>query len=607
MSEDAEIKVGSVAQSEKKVPTRYFHSTVSEKEMQPIKLKKANSQNFSGEIIKVEQNKQLNFKKIYKGRGSLKTTTQNAPSELEKSVKIPRERLEKYSIGTKVKLHGVKTKFFKEKQQRKEIYLEYATEQAARTEILLKEQQGFIEPEEDEVTAEYRQSEIAQNVDILAASKHFKLNLDFGPYSMRYTKNGRHLLLGGRRGHVTAFDWITKKLLCEMNVMEEVVDVSWLHVHTMFACAQKDYVYMYDNQGTQLHCLKRLYRVNCMEFLPYHFLLATGNKDGYVSWLDVSIGELVCNFNTKLGAIRLMQQNPSNGVMCIGGAKGVVSMWSPKVREPLAKLLCHSTPMSALTVDPTGKYMVTAGQERRIKVWDVRSLNGPLFSYQLKLPANQIEVSQRGTLAYSQGYYCEIQSDLLLGEKAKTPYLRQRCDAFVHGMRFCPYEDVLGISTAKGFQSLLVPGSGEPNYDALEDNPYQSKSQRREHEVHALLEKIPPELITLDPNEIAAVDVPTLQEKVDAKRALFHLKPPKLDFKSRHKMKGRGGSAKASRNKQIVKDLKRKEFLKGIQKSKKAVVKQHQTSDVDFIPLEASKSSVLDRFKPKDIKKNFSK
>lgn len=418
----------------------------------------------------------------------------------------------------------------------------------------------------------------------MSASKHFKLNLDFGPYSLRYTKSGRHLLLGGRRGHVAAFDWVTKKLLCELNVMEEVADVSWLHVHTMFACAQKDWVYIYDSQGTELHCVKRLYRVNCMEFLPYHFLLATGNRDGYASWLDISIGELVSNFNTKLGDIRLMHQNPGNGVLCIGGAKGVVSMWSPKVRAPLAKILCHSTPMSALSVDPKGQYMVTAGQDRKVKVWDVRALKGPLVSYQLRLPANKVVVSQRGSLAYSQvtifdnisftfiykcnfikcifikGTYCEIQSNLLLGEKAETPYLRQMCGSFVHGMRFCPYEDILGIATAKGFQSLLVPGSGEPNYDALEDNPYQTKSQRREHEVHALLEKIPPELITLNPNEISAVDVPTLQEKVDAKRALFHLKPPKIDFKSRHKMKGRGGSAKASRNKQIVKDLKRKVY-----------------------------------------------
>ncbi|XP_061392530.1 WD repeat-containing protein 46 [Musca vetustissima] len=584
--------------TKKKATKRYFQEVVDESEVKKIKHKPKIKQEFKGEIIKVEQNVQKPLKPHLKRKKGQQKYEDKRPN-------IPKHILEKYNRGENVEEAGIKTKYFKEKQQRKEVYLEYATEQAARTELLLTEQQGFIEADEGEVTAEYRQEEIAENVDIQSASKLFKLNLDFGPYSMRYSKNGRHLLLGGRKGHVTSFDWVTKKMHCEMNVMEEVADVSFLHVHTMFACAQKDHVYIYDNQGTELHCIKRMYRVNRMEFLPYHFLLATGNKDGYLSWLDVSIGELVGNYGTKLGEIRIMRQNPSNGVLCVGGGKGVVSMWSPKVREPLAKLLCHPTPMSALTVDHKGQHLITAGLDRKVKVWDIRALSGPLAEYQLRLPANQVEVSQKGVLSICQGNYVELYHNLIMGETASRPYLRKHCGSFVHGLRFCPYEDILGVSTANGFQSLLVPGSGEPNYDALEDNPMQTKSQRREHEVHSLLEKIPAELITLDPNEIATVDEPTLQEKIDAKRSIFFLKPPEIQMNSRRKMKGKGGSANAARNKQIVKDQKRKEFIADVREAKKKIIAAHKVEEGgdDFIPLEDTKPSVLDRFKPKPLKR----
>jgi len=97
---------------------------------------------------------------------------------------------------------------------------------AARSELLLAEEPGFLEGENGEDTAQIRQADIVEAVDIASAAKHFDLNLrQFGPYRLNYSPTGRHLAFGGRRGHVATLDWVTKRLMCEINVMEAVRDI----------------------------------------------------------------------------------------------------------------------------------------------------------------------------------------------------------------------------------------------------------------------------------------------------------------------------------------------------------------------------------------------
>ena len=167
----------------------------------------------------------------------------------------------------------------------------------------------------------------------------------------------------------------------EVSLLTKFCIYRWLHNENMFAVAQKEWTYVYDNQGIEIHCLKKLDRVHSLDFLPYHFLLVAGHQSGevlvliadfvlhvplvtikslpagFLSWVDVSIGKIVAQYRAKCGpAPSVMTTNPANAVTFCGHSNGTVSLWAPSVKEPLASVLCHGSPVSSIGVDSVGRY-----------------------------------------------------------------------------------------------------------------------------------------------------------------------------------------------------------------------------------------------------------
>lgn len=252
-----------------------------------------------------------------------------------------------------------------------------------------------------------------------------------------------------------------------------------------------------------------------LQFLKNHFLLASINKFGQLHYQDVTTGSMVGVFRTGLGRTDVMQVNPFNGVIATGHSGGTVAMWKPTSSAPLVKMLCHRTPVSALAFHPNGHLMATSGSERKIKLWDLRK-----FEVLQTLPghAKTLDFSQKGLLAYGTGSCVQI-----LGDPSGTQkYSKYMAHSMVKGYQigkllFRPYEDVLGIGHSMGWSSILIPGSGEPNFDTWVANPFETSKQRREKEVRSLLDKLPPETISLNPSKIGTVMSVKKKEKKSKK------------------------------------------------------------------------------------------
>lgn len=304
-----------------------------------------------------------------------------------------------------------------------------------------------------------------------------------------------------------------------------------------------------------------------MEFLPYHWLLATVGSSGVLQYQDTSTGNLVSQHRTKLGPCRAICQNPFNSVLHLGHTNGTVTLWSPSSSEYLVKMLCHKgSPITSMAIDRSGRYMATGGGDSKVKIFDLRMFK-EVHSYKTYGGAPTcLDISQTGILGIGHGCHTTFMRPEALKVKMKEPYMKHQLSGKgpLESLRFRPFEDACGIGHSGGISSIVIPGSGEPNLDSMEHftNPYMDTKQRREAEVRSLLEKLSPDMIALDPDSIGGIEesnliqrqqrIRDLAEEADAKKAAAQEEAK--NKKDKKRMRGRSKIAKklGRKNKNIV-------------------------------------------------------
>eukprot|EP00993_Chasmostoma_nieuportense_P007583 NODE_856_length_1809_cov_18.653983_g801_i0.p1 GENE.NODE_856_length_1809_cov_18.653983_g801_i0~~NODE_856_length_1809_cov_18.653983_g801_i0.p1 ORF type:complete len:459 (-),score=101.31 NODE_856_length_1809_cov_18.653983_g801_i0:376-1752(-) len=386
--------------------------------------------------------------------------------------------------------------------RRRELTVRDAPTEAARAEILQPDQAGHLSGSAAHPTHTITQAQLRDHLDLRTLANQWQYeNPSLGPYSLAYASNGRLLAMAGRKGHLGIVNIQTKEVVGETQLRQSIRDVTFCHDDRWVVVAQRDYAYMYTHQCAEAHRLKEHEQPLFLEFLPHHFLIASAGKTNKMVWQDISTGAVPGK--KWLGPVRAsaMCQNPNNAVILTGDMKGRISMWSPCAAGALATINAHQGPVSGVAVDLTGQYLVTCSLDQLLKVWDIRMFS-ELSKHQCPLSPSAVKISQSNIVAVSYGQKVELWDGVLMKKPKTLPYMTHRAPDMVHNLAFCPYEDVLGVGHAAGVQSVVVPGTGEPNFDSHAPNPLETKSQRTNRPIKMLLEKIRPEMIVMDPSKI---------------------------------------------------------------------------------------------------------
>ena len=122
-----------------------------------------------------------------------------------------------------------------------------------------------------------------------------------------------------------------------------------------------------------------------MEYLPYHFLLATYDQRK-LRYYDTTTGHVIADHVAK-NPYTVMRQNPSNAIIALGSSKGTVEWWTPGIGTPAIKMFVGA---GISDIGFHKGYMYTAAES--LKVWDSRMLK-VLHTYPLERKLNSLEVS----------------------------------------------------------------------------------------------------------------------------------------------------------------------------------------------------------------------
>ncbi|GLD93366.1 hypothetical protein PINS_up001958 [Pythium insidiosum] len=228
-------------------------------------------------------------------------------------------------------------------------------------------------------------------------------------------------------------------------------------------------------------------------------------------------------------------------------------------------------------VDGSGKYLVTAGADRKLKVFDLRKYQ-ELNQYYLHSAANTLSVSQRGLVAVGFGPNVHVLKNPFT-TAAPVPYMTHMIPGSqVNALAFQPFEDVLSIGHSTGLSNIVIPGAGEPNFDTFEANPFENAQQRGETEVRSLLEKLRPEMITLDPRAIGRVDLdPAVEQQTKVQQMAKANGKPEV---AKKKMRGRNRPTRRLRKKQQnVVDVQKEKYKDLLEAKKKREERQRQQQE----------------------------
>lgn len=250
------------------------------------------------------------------------------------------------------------------------------------------------------------QAELQKYLPDQAASNIFELSLHAGPYLATYDRSGANMLIAGQGGHLAMIRMVDKTLRMEMNVSNDTLfDACFLNNNALFCAARQREITIYDENGLEIHHLPRRGALH-LDYLPYHWLLTSICVGGFIEYVDISTGEKVSQITTRIPRASCLRHNPENALLGVSSlGRTSVSLFSPNLPDPAMIIDCGSGGIMRHCFSSNGEYLITAGVNGLLKVFDLRSYGTELAAFSLPSSSlSDLSISQTDVLAVASAH-----------------------------------------------------------------------------------------------------------------------------------------------------------------------------------------------------------
>jgi WD40 repeat protein len=217
--------------------------------------------------------------------------------------------------------------------------------------------------------------------DVKEKKELFNLAGDRHVENLRITSDGKLLAASFGNGDIRLYDLENRKEVHQFDTVHEggIWGMALAPNDNLLTTGGKDtHVYVFDiGARKRIHDLKHPGEVNGQAFTPDSRYLATGCSDSRIRIFDTKTGERVALIKGhERGTVPDLQFTSDGKLLASSGVDGTVRIWDVSdLKNPSEKqvLQAHTGPAFGIAISPDDRWLVSAGWDEQIKMWDLKT------------------------------------------------------------------------------------------------------------------------------------------------------------------------------------------------------------------------------------------